>query len=305
MKSSAYSPTMATISWLCLATLGAVETLEVQQAPNVRALSVPLSLVRSSEGGLEAAVEKATQAAKEAEKIAKATAKQSAKNNAVVSPAKAYQAEAKVAAKNAKDALDDATELEKATRKAAEKAALEAAKEYYQAIKVKGEKEAKKAAAGRAEKEKKMEVKAAVAAGKAAEPYHQFILRGQKVIVEYQTRAQELAATSNALKAQGMQLAGSADQYQLMGQTIQADQIMMQAHTLFHQGDQMKNEALRLKTAADSINGALPTYQLASQAAAAAAAAAANPNVMPDSPYPYFLQMKSNNTAQGVKNHKQ
>merc|ERR1719158_2702193 len=110
-----------------------------------------------------------------------------------------------------------------------------------------------------------MEVKAAIAAGKAAEPYHQYILRGQKVIVEYQTRAQELAAASNALKSQGMMLAGSADQYQLMGQTIQANQIMMQAHTLFNQGDTMKNEAQRLKAAADSINAALPTYQVASE----------------------------------------
>merc|ERR1719217_721593 len=210
--------------------------MEVHQANHVSALSVPLSLVRDSQSGLEAAVEKAT-------------AKQSAKNNAVVSPAKAYQAEAKVAAKNAKDALDDATALEKATRKAAEKAALEAAKEYYQAVKEKGAEEARKAAAERAAMEKKMEVKAAVAAGKAAEPYHQFILRGQKVIVEYQTRAQELATTSNSLKSQGMQLAGSADQYQLMGQTIQANQIMMQAHTLFKQGETMKNEALRLKKA--------------------------------------------------------
>merc|ERR1719265_105167 len=112
-------------------------------------------------------------------------------------------------------------------------------------------------------------------------------------------RAQELAATSNALKSQGMQLAGSADQYQLMGQTIQANQIMMQAHVLFNQGETMKKEALRLKTAADSINGALPTYQLASEAAAAAAASSANPDVAPQFGYPYFLQTKSETTKQG------
>merc|ERR1719421_553162 len=271
--------------WLGLIFHG--EAMEVHQANHVPALSVPLSLVRDSQSGLEAAVEKATKAATEAEKIAKATAKQSAKNNAVVSPAKAFQAEAKVAAKNAKDALDDATALEKATRKAAEKAALEAAKEYFKAVKQKGEKEGKKAAAAKAALEKKMEIKAAVAAGKAAEPYHQYILRGQKVMVEYQTRAQELAATSNALKSQGMQLAGSADQYQLMGQTIQANQIMMQAHVLFNQGETMKKEALRLKTAADSISGALPTYQLAAQAAAASAASAANPDFISDPFMPY------------------
>jgi len=293
--------------------IGFAGALEVNQAPEVPGLSVPLSLVRSSQGeaGLDASVEKATKAAKEAEKIAKSTAEWSVKNNEVVTPAKAFQAEAKVAAKNAKDALDEATALEKETRKAAEKAALEAAKEYFKAVKIKGEKEGKKAAAARAEREKKMEVKAAVAAGKAAEPYHQYILRGQKVIVEYQTRAQELAASSNALKSQGMQLAGSADSYQLMGQTIQADQIMMQAHVLFKQGDTMKSEALRLKAAADSINAALPTYQVASEAAAAAAAAAANPDVMPHGMLPYFLQMKSNTTIEsnttnkGVKNHKQ
>lgn len=285
MKPMAY--TMANVMWLCCAVVGVVNALEVHQAPTIVARSPPLSLVRSSSAALEAAVAKATQAAKEAEKIAKETAKQSDINNAVVTPAKAFQAEAKVAAKNAKDALTEATALEKETRKAAEKAALEAAKEYFKAVKAKGESEAKKAAAAKKEMEKKMEIKAAVAAGKAAEPYHQFILRGQKVIVEYQTRAQELAATSNALKSQGMQLAGSADQYQLMGQTIQANQIMMQAHTLFKQGDTMKSEALRLKAAADSISGSLPTYQLASQAAAAAAAAAANPDVMPEFQLPY------------------
>ena len=42
-------------------------------------------------------------------KIAKTTAEWSAKNNAVVTPAKSFQAEAKVAAKNAKDALEEAT----------------------------------------------------------------------------------------------------------------------------------------------------------------------------------------------------
>lgn len=301
----AYPMAKASIMWLWPAMVAIAESLEVQQAAIVAARTAPLSLVRSSAGALEAAVEKAKKAAEETEKIAKFTAEQSAKNNAVVTPAKAFQAEAKVAAKNAKDALDEASALEIATRKAAEKAASEAAKEYFKAVKEKGAEEAKKAAAAKAAMEKKMEIKAAIAAGKAAEPYHQFILRGQKVIVEYQTRAQELATTSNTLKSQGMQLAGSADQYQLMGQTVQADQIMMQAHTLFHQGDMMKNEALRLKAAADSISGSLPTYQLASQAAAAAAAAAANPDVMPEFQLPYFLQMKSDIKNQGVKDHKQ
>merc|ERR1719316_1930960 len=279
--------------WLWLAVARVANSLEVNQAAHVPARSPPLSLVRASSGALEAAVEKATQAAKDAEGILKNTQEQSERNNAYVTPAKAFQAEAKVAAKNAKDALDEATALEKETRKAAEKAALEAAKEYFKSVKEKGAEEAKKAAAAKAALEKKMEIKAAVAAGKAAEPYHQYILRGQKVIVEYQTRAQELATTSNTLKSQGMQLAGSADQYQLMGQTIQANQIMMQAHTLFKQGETMKNEALRLKAAADSVSSSLPTYQLASQAAAAAAAAAANPDVMPEFQLPYFLQMKS------------
>merc|ERR1719217_635972 len=296
---------MANIMWIWAALVGVAKSLEVQRAATVAARTSPLSLVRSSAGELEAAVEKAKKAAEETLKIAKFTLEQSVKNNEVVTPAKAFQAEAKVAAKNAKDALDEATALEKETRKAAEKAALQAAKEFFKEVKQKGEKEAKKAAAAKAALEKKMEIKAAVAAGKAAEPYNQYILRGQKVIVEYQTRAQELATTSNSLKSQGMQLAGSADQYQLMGQTIQADQIMMQAHTLFQQGDMMKKEALRLKAAADSISSSLPTYQLASQAAAAAAAAAANPDMMPEFQLPYFLQMKSDIKTQGVKEHKQ
>lgn len=265
----------------------AARGLEVWRAPKEDAAQAALLSLKDYGPSLTASLEKAKAAAKEAQEAAKMTAKWSEENNAVVTPAKAFEAEAKAAAKAAEDAMNEAMAITKATAKEAKKEAMIAAKEYYKEVQLAGIMAAKNAAADQAAAEKKMEVDAALAAGKAAEPYHQYILRGQKVIVEYQTRAQELAASSNALKSQGMQLAGSAAGYQANGYMVQANQIMMQAHTLFKQGDTMRSEALRLKAAANAINDALPAYQLAASAAAAAAADSANPAVLTNVFMPY------------------
>jgi len=236
---------------------------------------------------LAASEAKATQAVVDAKVTAAAVRKSSEENVKFVPLAKGEASRAKVAATTAKDALAESKAIVAATTAEANAAALTAAKEYLLEVKHHAADEAKKAAALKAKQESDAETKAAMAAAKAAEPYHQQLIRAQKIVVEYQTRAQELAAASNNLKAQAMSLSGSAEHYQLMGQTIQARQILMQAQQLMLQAETMKGEAVRLHNTALEVNGGVPAYQLAAMAAANSAAEAANPPALPPIPLPY------------------
>lgn len=226
---------------------------------------------------IDASLLKATEAAKQAWAISKQVQDSS---DEILKSGNTIGAQielAKSAAETAKEEDEKATKLFYQTRASAVEAAVFASREYYEKIKA----EASKASEHMKDTLKKeaaaAEVRAAHAAGLAAMPYQEQLLRGQKVIVDYQRKAQALAAASNNLQAESSKLAFSASQYQMLGQGVRARQMMMQAHSLLDESENMRKEAVRLSEAATQINGALPAYQLAEQAAVASAAANANP----------------------------
>lgn len=245
----------------------------------------PVASISASESKANAAVAAAEAAVKEVERISK-------ENMAYLPLVRGFESDAKTALQTAKDAAAEAHRIAKDTTVAANAAAMQAAKDYMQEVKVAAHNARKSIADARAKAESDAEVKAAMAAAKAVEPYHTAMMRGQKVMQSYQTRAIELAVASNNLKSQAHQLAGSANSYQWMGYTVQAQQIMMQAHQMFTYAEMMKKEANRLHGIATGIMSAgLPI-----QEATMAAADHAQENVqggLPDIPSPYFLQRSS------------
>lgn len=233
-------------------------------------------------------VKKATEAAKAAWQLVKEVAKQTKENNEFPPMVKAQVALAKTAALQAKAADEAAIALVAKTQVAADAAALEAAKAYYKEVQIMGAKASADAAKAKTQQAIQAEINAAKAAAAAAMPYHQAILRGQKVIVEYQFRVAALSAASTNLKVEAKTLAAAAPGYQSMGQPVQANQMMMQANALYNRGAALKAEAESLHSSVTSISGSLGAYQLAEQAAADAAAANANPPVLPEvDPLPY------------------
>lgn len=226
---------------------------------------------------IEASLTKATDAAKAAWAISKEVQDSS---DAILKSGNTISAQvalAKSAAETAKEEDEKATKLFYDTRASAIQAAVFASREYYEKIKAEAANASKDMKQTLKKAADEAEVRAAHAAGLAAMPYHQQLLRGQKVIVDYERKAQALAAASNNLKAESTKLAFSASQYQMIGQGIRARQMMMQAHQLFEESENMKKEAIRLNEEAAKLNGGLPAYQQAVQAAATAAAARANP----------------------------
>jgi len=184
---------------------------------------------------------------------------------------------AKTAANTAKEEDEKATTLFYKTRTSAFQAAVFAARAYYDEVRAAGAKaeaERKKALARAAEQ---AEVNAANAAAAAAMPYHQQLLRGQKVVVDYMKKAQALAAAGVSLKKEGYKLAQNAEMYNLNAQLPEANQVMMQAHQVMKKGMDYEAQAAKLHATASEINGALPALQMAGQAAAESAAMAANP----------------------------
>lgn len=223
----------------------------------------------------------AAQAAKQAWAFEEEIKKQASDNLKYVPMVKAQIATAKAAAETAAEEDEHATKLLEETRVAVNTAALKAARDYIlqvrqaaaEASAQAGEKDAAAAAAA--------EVRIAQAAARAAMPYHANLLRLQRVEADYQQRAQALAVASNHLKAEGMTLASSAEQYQRVGQVAQANQIMVTAHSLVNQGERMKQQAQQLYATMQEFHDALPVYQQAEQAAADSAAAAASPPELP------------------------
>merc|ERR1719240_1123206 len=185
----------------------------------------------------------------------------------------------------------DAEPAAAATTAAAKAAAEAAAKATFEEVKAFAAKAVVGDADGRKKKEEEAETAAAVAAAKAAEPYNAAVMRAQRLAHEYQTKAQELATAGNVLKQQAITLAGSAEHYQFTGNVVQANQIMVQSHSLFASATADQNEATKLKATADEVAAMIPSYTLAGQADAAAAEAenAPGPEPMPE---PYFLQIR-------------
>merc|ERR1719330_2058881 len=143
-------------------------------------------------------------------------------------------------------------------------------------------------AQNRAVAEKAAEENAGRSAAQAAMPYHGNLLRLQSVAVLYERRAQAMAAASNNLRGEGAKLAPSANQYQAVGQTVEARQILVQAHSLVDQSERLTEQATQLQATAQELYNDIPMYQQAEQAAAENAAAAANPPALPpELPLPY------------------
>ena len=212
-------------------------------------------------------------------------------NQAFVPEAKGAASEAKTAAKSAEEAAVEAEGVLASTKDAAKAAAEAAAKATFEEVKAFAAKAVVGDADGRKKKEMEAETAAAVAAAKAAEPYHAAVMRAQRLAHEYQTKAQELATAGNVLKQQAITLAGSAEHYQYTGNVVQANQIMVQAHSLFASATADQNQAAKLKASADEVAAMIPSYTLAGQAAAATAEAENAPGPEP-LPEPYFLQLK-------------
>merc|ERR1719454_2412005 len=147
----------------------------------------------------------------------------------------------------AKGAATEAEGVLASTKAAAKAAAEAAAKATFEEVKAFAAKAVVGDAAGRKKKEEEAETAAAVAAAKAAEPYNAAVMRAQRLAHEYQTKAQELATAGNVLKQQAITLAGSAEHYQFTGNVVQANQIMVQSHSLFASATADQNEATKLK----------------------------------------------------------
>lgn len=234
---------------------------------------------------------KAIAAAKQAEAAVKVIAAVSAENNAVVPLVQGEAAEAQVALKTAQDAVAEAQRIVAETKTATEQAAMQAAKDYLLETKKAGAKVIKDSVAAHAAAESKAEVAAAKAAASAAEPWHTAIIRGAKVEHEYITRAQELAAASNAVKEQALTLQGAAANYQFQNQPMLALQMQMQADSLMRDGQRYADEAKRLYAIATKVNGLIPQYNVAADVAAGQAMDAASGANVPAVDVPYLLEV--------------
>lgn len=260
---------------------------------NARLLRQPAGAVAGILGlpGAMAPVDDALAKATHAAKLAWALAKEveaGAKENVKISPlVKAQIAAAQAAAETAKAQDEKVTKAVEEAQVVADKAALEAAQEYYKEVQKAGAEGI--AALGGMKKQQAMaaEVAAAKAAMSAAMPYHAQLLRGQAVIVDYTKHSSALAAAATNLEAEGKDMAAAAQQYQSMGQPVQANQMMMQAHAIYGQGIAMQREAERLHATAMETHAALPAYQLSEQAAIDYGAKSANPPELGGDRYPY------------------
>merc|ERR1719359_2024949 len=233
--------------------------------------------VITGSASIDDSLKKATEAAEQAWALSARVDKEATRILKAGNSVSAEIALAKSAAETAKKQDEKATALYYKTRTSAIQAAVFAARAYYEDVKqagAKADEERKKALAKAAEQ---AEVKAASAAAAAAMPYHAQLLRGQKVVVAYMRKAQALAAAGVSLKKEGFKLGQLAERYQQNAQLGEASQTLMQATSLMKQGEGMEATAAKLHAAASEINGALPTLQMAGQAAAEAAAMGANP----------------------------
>lgn len=213
--------------------------------------------------------------------VVEASAKKVAQGNLKFVPlVKAEIAMAKSAADTAAEKDRQATKLYDKTQASTRQAAMRAAHEYLAEVREAAAEATVQAGDGRQAAEEAAEVAAGRAAAQAALPYHANLLRLQRLTVDYEQHAQAMAAASNNLKGESSKLAAAAQQYQSMGQTVQATQMMVTAHSLLSQGERLKKEAKKLDGTARELYDALPFYQQAEQAAAENAAAAANPAIL-------------------------
>jgi len=223
-----------------------------------------------------ALVEKGKEAADTAKKVmdeAIAFGKEAA---GLVLASKGFKAKALASAASAEKEAEEAKELVEKAQEAADAAAMVEAKKELERIKEAAHKAAIEMAKAHENQEIEAEEHAALAAASAAEPYHAAMVRAQKLVVTFNTKAQELAVASNVVKNQAQQLAARANGYQYVNAPVLAQQVMMQAHQLWESGDAMANQAKDFRAQAEEINAGVPQFQMAAVAAAEAAAGGAN-----------------------------
>lgn len=195
---------------------------------------------------------------------------------------------ARAAAETAKEKDDEATKLYEETRETTKEAAMKAAHDYFAKVQAAAAEGTVKSGQNEEVMRSAAEEAAGRSAARAAMPYHGNLLRLQRVVTSYEQHARAMALASNNLKGEAARLASSANQYQAAGQTLKANQMMMQVQSLFEQGERLKQQAEKLDGTARELYKAMPLYQQAEQAAVANAAAAANPPSLPSEwPQPY------------------
>mmetsp|Transcript_57653 Transcript_57653/g.165336 ORF Transcript_57653/g.165336 Transcript_57653/m.165336 type:complete len:279 (-) Transcript_57653:81-917(-) len=262
---------MTTIRLFALFTVLIAASASVTSAI-VTGAGAPVKAEAPEAAAADAAVAAAAAAAKKAW-AAEAKVKQFAAANAKYVPLVEAEVDvAKAAAEAAAESEQKANQILADTRAAAKDAAIAAAMDYFAQVKAAGSEATNAALSVQAAGSEGVKVEASRAAATAAKPYNAMLLRGQRVVYDYVTHSQALAAAGNHLQAEAMTLASSAEQYQMIGQVAQANQIMMTAHSLLSQGDRMRKEALDLRRKVADVQAALPLYQQAEQAAVASAA---------------------------------
>eukprot|EP00397_Hematodinium_sp_SG-2012_P058972 GEMP01075107.1.p1 GENE.GEMP01075107.1~~GEMP01075107.1.p1 ORF type:complete len:304 (+),score=118.15 GEMP01075107.1:202-1113(+) len=129
----------------------------------------------------------------------------------------------------------------------------------------------------------------------SARPFQQGKWRAEKDTAEYVLRARELATAVTALKNESVKIAAGANKYQKEGNVVIAQQQMMRAHDLMDKALQMQAQAEGFQKTAQTINGNMGLYDLATGSAAAFAAHQANPSgaALPIPPPPAPLSLPS------------
>lgn len=206
------------------------------------------------------------------------------KTRPLVPEARAGMTEARLWALKAKRYADHAKQVALATRTITADAAKKAQQAVQDWIQEDADKVAEAAAKHVAStgngKQKKLE--AAVAA--AAEPYHLALLRGQKFVIETESKAKSAMKSAQDLKSKADSMAVTASKMQAQRFGLQAQEMMMMAHSTMSEAESMRNWGLKLWNQANDVNQGLGYYQLSEGQAAANAAATFVVNAPPKLP---------------------
>jgi len=151
------------------------------------------------------------------------------------------------------------------TQKQLEKLPSEAAPAAAEAVEEQVRKEAYDAAQGKAkepaETDEARAKRAAEATAAAAEPFHLAILRAQKNVKLSLSKSQRAADTSNKLAAESMDMGNRANKLQAKGETLMAQQELLQAHQKMQRSTDMKHWVTKFYDQANQWNAMIGPYQ--------------------------------------------
>jgi len=163
------------------------------------------------------------------------------------------------------------------TKKQLEKLPGEAAAAAAKAVEEEVRKEAYKAAERKAEDPAETDEarakRAAAATAAAAEPFHLALLRAQKNVQVSLSRSQRAADTSNKLGAEAMAMGNRATALQAKGETLMAQQLLLQAHQKMQKSMDMQHWVTKFYDQANQWNAMIGPYQQQMQMALNTAAA--------------------------------